>query len=93
MRKDGDFEELGTDFGLAAQSGGLIVRALRGDLDMTLRALQEEGKLNILSRPYILTSDNQTATITVGEEVPFITNTRETNEGRPLIRFNTRISA
>lgn len=84
MRKDGDFEELGTDFGLAAQSGGLIVRALRGDLGMTLRALQEEGKLNILSRPYILTSDNQTATITVGEEVPFITNTRETNEGQTI---------
>jgi general secretion pathway protein D len=51
---------------------------------MTLRALQNEGKLNILSRPYILTSDNQTARITVGERVPFITNTRETNEGQTI---------
>ncbi|MBN2130199.1 MAG: type II and III secretion system protein, partial [Sedimentisphaerales bacterium] len=31
------------------------------------------GKLNILSRPYILTSNNQTATITVGQEVPYAT--------------------
>ncbi|MBE0535382.1 MAG: hypothetical protein IH624_06900 [Phycisphaerae bacterium] len=84
MRKDGDFQDVGTGFGLGSQSGGLIVKALTGDINMTLRALQQKGKLNILSRPYILTSDNQTARILVGEEVPFITNTRETNEGQTI---------
>jgi len=51
-------------------STGLAVRTLEGDLDITLRALQESQKLNVLSRPYVLTRNNQTATITVAEEVP-----------------------
>jgi general secretion pathway protein D len=49
---------------------GLAVRTLEGDLDLTLRALAETQKLNVLSRPYVLTRNNQTATITVAEEVP-----------------------
>jgi general secretion pathway protein D len=53
----------------------LSVRTLQGDLDLTLRALQETGKLNVLSRPYVLTRNNQTATITVAEEVPIATGT------------------
>jgi general secretion pathway protein D len=40
----------------------------------------------VLSRPQILTLDNQEATITVGEEVPFIRNTRVTDQGST---FNT----
>lgn len=51
-------------------STGLAVRTIEGDLDITLRALQETQKLNVLSRPYVLTRNNQTATITVAEEVP-----------------------
>jgi general secretion pathway protein D len=58
-----------TEAGLA-RTTGLSVRTIEGDLDITLRALQETGKLNVLSRPYILTRNNQAATITVGEEVP-----------------------
>lgn len=57
------------------KSTGLSVRTIEGDLDITLRALQETGKLNVLSRPYILTRNNQLATITVGEEVPIPTGT------------------
>jgi general secretion pathway protein D len=54
---------------------GLSLRTLTGDLDFTIRALQETGRLNVLSRPYILTRNNQKATITVGEEVPIATGT------------------
>jgi len=39
------------------------------------------GKMNVLSRPHILTLDNKEATITVGNEVPFVRNTRVTDEG------------
>jgi len=63
--------------GGAASSTGLAVRAIEGDLDLTIRALQESGRLNVLSRPYILTSNNQLATITIGEEVPIPTGTTE----------------
>jgi general secretion pathway protein D len=76
--------ELFTDFGVdaaAAVSGGFAYRLVAGDVSATLRALEEVGKLEILSRPYILASDNQEASITVGSEVPFIRNTRITDNG------------
>jgi general secretion pathway protein D len=63
--------------GAITSSTGLAVRTIEGDIDFTIRALQETGKLNVLSRPYILASNNQTATITVGEEVPIPTGTTE----------------
>ncbi|MFC1488428.1 type IV pilus secretin PilQ [Thermodesulfobacteriota bacterium] len=42
-------------------------------LTVQLSALQEEGKLNILSSPSITTLDNQKATIEAGKEVPYQT--------------------
>ncbi len=69
---------LSTDFSVGAQSGGIIYRLVRHDIEAVLRALAEKSKLEVLSRPYILASDNQEATITVGQEVPFIRNTRIT---------------
>ncbi len=56
-------------------TSGLTATVLDRTLDVTIRALQQTGKLNILSRPYILTSNNQQATITVGNQVPFATGT------------------
>jgi general secretion pathway protein D len=58
---------------------GLMSEIIAGDLTVTLRALQEAGNLNILSRPYILTSNNQTATINVGQDYPFITDSTRTD--------------
>jgi general secretion pathway protein D len=55
--------------------GGFVATLLEGNLSATLQALAQENKLDVLSRPYILTSDNQEADITVGSEVPFITST------------------
>jgi general secretion pathway protein D len=81
---EGDGCELITDFGLAAETGGFIWRCLNGDVGLILRALAEEDKLEILSRPHILTSDNQTAVITVGQEVPFIRDTRITETGQTI---------
>jgi general secretion pathway protein D len=69
-------ESIGSNFGTAAASGGLVVNLIERDLNVTLRALATSGKLDVLSRPYILASDNQQASITVGSEVPFVTNTR-----------------
>jgi len=72
------------DFYLSAQTQGFIYRLLRGDATAVLRALEEIGKLEILSRPYILASDNQQATITVGDEVPFIRQSRTTDTGQTI---------
>ena len=75
---------VGTQFGVVNQTGGLITRAVDPDYTVTLRALATIGKLNVLSRPYILASDNQEASISIGEEVPFIRNTRTTEASQTI---------
>ncbi|MFO7715684.1 type IV pilus secretin PilQ [Desulfosarcina sp.] len=56
----------GFTLGMIIKSGDLLLAA-------QLNALEEEGKLNILSNPSITTLDNQTAIIESGDEVPFQT--------------------
>jgi len=63
--------DLGTTFGKPLT--GFSATVFDQDVEVAVHALQETGKLNILSRPYILTSNNQPATITVGQEVPYAT--------------------
>ncbi|MBU1001955.1 MAG: type IV pilus secretin PilQ [Proteobacteria bacterium] len=53
---------------------GLMFGTLGGNiLEVQLRALEEDNKLNILSNPSLTTLDNQTAYTENGEEVPFVT--------------------
>jgi len=84
LRASGLGQTAGTDFGVAAQTTGLMINVLEKDVTAALAALQKVGKLDVLSRPYILASDNQAASITVGQEVPFITNTRTTETGQTI---------
>ena len=53
---------------------GLMIGSIGGNiLDLQLSALQDDGKLNILSSPSITTMDNQLAFTENGEKVPFST--------------------
>ncbi|MCX7017300.1 MAG: hypothetical protein NTW86_32850, partial [Candidatus Sumerlaeota bacterium] len=62
----------GTNFNLSKETTGLVVQILDKNLEMTLRAIQEAGNLEVLSRPSILAVNNQQANITVGQMmVPF----------------------
>ncbi len=73
------------DLGTEDQSGGgLVTATLNSNLAATFNALQRDGRMDVLSRPYILASDNQEATITVGQEVPFIRNSRTTETGQTI---------
>jgi general secretion pathway protein D len=71
-------ETLGANslFGLAAENTGTFVRVVTDDWSATLRALATRGKVEVLSRPSIMARNNQEAVIVVGQEVPFITNSR-----------------
>ena len=80
----GTLKSIVTDFGVTSATGGLITKIVNTDLSATLRALQTLGKLDILSRPYIMASDNQLSSITVGQEVPFIINSRTTDTGQTI---------
>ncbi|WP_306534374.1 type II secretion system secretin GspD [Geobacter sp.] len=46
-----------------------------------LKAMFDDGSINVLSTPTILTSDNKEAEIFVGENVPFLTQTNLTTGG------------
>jgi general secretion pathway protein D len=70
---DSNNVELATAFG--GPAGGLTASVFDNTLDLTVQALQNTGKLNILSRPYILASNQQEASIIVGNRVPFATGT------------------
>lgn len=53
---------------------GLMFGTIGGNiLEMQLYALQQDGKLNILSSPSITTLDNQMAFTENGEKVPYVT--------------------
>lgn len=81
---DGTFDTALTDFGIAAATGGGIVNIVEDDFEITARALEQNAKLEVLSRPSILTRNNETANIIVGNEIPFITNSRVTEDGQTL---------
>jgi len=69
----------GTDFGLAnaLKTAGGFGSAVSGDsFNFLFRALQTEDRLHVLSRPQILTADNQLATIKVGQKVPLVTSSQ-----------------
>ncbi|MDB9953441.1 type II secretion system secretin GspD [Porticoccaceae bacterium] len=72
-----------TDESIASAVGQLPKSTLgvAGDFDRTtgkgmgllIQALKTDGSTNILSTPSVVTLDNEEATLSVGEEVPFVT--------------------
>lgn len=58
--------------------GGFASAVTGGKYSFLLQALEEDGRLEVLSRPQIVTSDNKPATISIGQRVPLITDTRVT---------------
>ena len=64
------------------QYGGLVLSASSENVSVLLRALDESGSMEVLSRPQIMTLDNQQAFIQVGQRVPRITNSQLTQFGQ-----------
>jgi general secretion pathway protein D len=71
----------GTNFNIPLTGTGFVASIIESNFSATIRALETSGKLDVLSRPYILASDNQLASINVGQEIPIITNSRITDTG------------
>ena len=69
--------------GAAAGDGG-IYQVLGSDFQVTLHALAQAGKTEILSRPSILARNNQMATISLGQRIPIVSNTRFDNLGNQI---------
>ena len=61
---------------LPTPPGAGLYQVLGSDFQATLRAIAQAGKAEILSRPSILARNNQPATISLGQQVPLVSNTR-----------------
>jgi len=61
--------------------GGLVISAGSENVNLLIRALQVCRKVNILSRPQVMTLDNQPAFIQVGQQVPLVNGAVVNNTG------------
>ena len=61
--------------------GGMVLSAANESVNVMIRALQDAGRIHILSRPQIMTLDNQEAFVQVGARVPRITGSTITQFG------------
>lgn len=59
-----------------AAPGAGVYSILGSDFQATLRAIATAGKTDVLSRPSILARNNQSATISLGQQVPLVSGTR-----------------
>lgn len=72
-------------FGLLGSPGNAGTYTLLGeDFTATLRAIAQNGKAQLLSRPSVLARNNQPATIQIGQNVPLITNVRYDTFGNAI---------
>jgi general secretion pathway protein D len=78
-----------TDYNLFSQGG---TATLTGDeLGATLNAFAEDGRLKVMATPRILVLDNQSAEISIGKDVPRVTNSTINAQGNPqnTIQYRT----
>jgi len=62
--------------------GGLVLAASSESISVLFRALQDTRRLEVLSRPQVMTLDNQPAFVQVGKRVPRIVGTAITQIGQ-----------
>jgi general secretion pathway protein D len=72
--------------------GGLVLSAANESVNILVRALQDAGRLQVLSRPQVMTLDNQVAFVQVGARVPRIVGSNITPQGGLLLRIQPRIN-
>jgi len=82
-----DINSLGGTASTVGAIGGLTATLTGDNWGFILKAMQSDGRLEILSRPQILAADNQPATIDVGQRVPVVTGSRVTERGDSINTF------
>ncbi|RPI61302.1 MAG: type II secretion system protein GspD, partial [Planctomycetaceae bacterium] len=75
LHASGNGFKVGTNYNLLRpDSSGFIFSLDEQYVTAAIHALANTTKLDVLSRPYILTSDNQQAQIMIGQSVPYVTS-------------------
>lgn len=77
--------------GASAKGATSTVTYNRGDFDGVLRAMKEQGEIRVVSKPRLLTLNNQPAFIKVGTDMPFFeaTTNIDPTSGRPTTTYTT----
>ncbi len=70
--------------------GGLVISAGSDSFNVLIRALKTQRRLEILSRPQIMTTDKQAANILIGQQVPYVTGTNTIATGIVTNTINYR---
>ena len=84
--RDSLAERTVSTFGLGTSSGtfgygGFVLSAASDSVSLLLRTLQDAGRLQILSRPQLMTKDNTEGLVQVGSQVPRISAVSSTTIG------------
>jgi type II secretion system protein D len=66
--------------------GGFVFSAASDSFNVLVRALKQQGRIDVLSRPQVTTLDNQAAQVAVGQSVPIVQGSSVTGTG--LIQNN-----
>jgi type II secretion system protein D len=61
--------------------GGFVFSAASNTFNLLIRALKTQGRIDVLSRPQIQTTDNQTALINIGQDYPYVSSVAVTGTG------------
>lgn len=72
---------LGRTAALGTGPGGLVLSAASDSINVLVRALEEEGRLQVLSRPQVMALNNQPAFVQVGRDVARFNGSTATNTG------------
>jgi type II secretion system protein D len=71
--------------------GGLVLSAANESIGILMRALQDANRLQILSRPHVMTLDNLEAFVQVGQRVPRITGVTAGTFGQTITPTDTDV--
>ncbi|QOJ01704.1 MAG: hypothetical protein HRU70_14950 [Phycisphaeraceae bacterium] len=74
-------QSLGGGPGVASIFGVGNMSVSSADFSLLIRALQVQGKLQVLSRPEVMVNNNKTANIQVGDNIAIATGTERTPQG------------
>jgi type II secretion system protein D len=70
--------------------GGFIFSAASDSFSLLIRALKTQNRIDILSRPQVMTLDRQAATILIGQAFPYTTGTTSNGIGPATTAVNYR---
>lgn len=84
------FGALAAGAGVASALGVPNLTFASTDFELILRALQAKGKLEVLSRPQVTVTNNETANFQAGENIALVSSTERTTDGRTVANIERR---